>query len=171
MTRIQKILTLVAFAFATLPAFAQMQIGYCNTDSIIVKMPEYQNAMTQLEALSATYQAELQEMESEISAKMQNAQVNRSTWTDLRLQREADEINTLQASLQNYAQEAQQDLRVKEIEYLTPVLEKLQEAVDYVGTEQGYDYVLDASVSRGVVIFKKDDHDISNDVLTHLGIL
>lgn len=171
MKRIQRLLTVVAFMLAAAPAFAQLNVGYCNTDSIIVKMPEYQTAMAQLEALSAQYRQEIQDLRAEITSKIQNAQANRSTWTQLRLQKEAEEIQTMQNSLEAYQQEAQQDLMTQERALLEPVVEKLQEAVNSVGTENGYDYILDSSVSRGVVIFRKDSHDISQKVLAKLGLI
>ncbi len=171
MKGIQKLLTVVVMAIATVPAFAQVNIGHCNTDSILVKMPEYQTAMSELEALSAQYQGDLNDMQTEVSSRVQTAQANRGSWSELRLRREAQEIDQLQTSMEEFAREAQQDLATQERTKLAPIINKLQEAIDKVGAEQGYDYILDSSPNRGVVIFRNKSRDVTNEVLAALGLL
>lgn len=176
MKRITKLLTVVALALAAVPAIAQetpvsvtINLGHCNTDSILMIMPEYKTAMAELEAVQAQYEVELQEMQSEIKTKAEALQANGATYSALRVQKERSEIATLTENLQAYAQTAQQDLGVQEQAKLGPVLKKLQEAINQVGKDKGYDYILDTA--RGTVIFKNDARDITNDVLAVLGLI
>lgn len=171
MKRIFKILTITAMFMSAAPAMAQMNIGHCNTDSVLVLMPEYKTAMAELQNLQTQFENEIAEMRSELEVKAQSIETNSATWTPLRVQKEQSELQTSYNRLQNYAQQAQQDLGAKEQELLTPVLQKLQEAINAVGTEKGLDYILDSSRGRGTVIFKKESRDISNAVKTKLGIL
>ncbi len=175
MKRITKLFTLVALVFAAMPSFAQMKIAHVNSDSILVKMPEYQSAMTELEALQAQYQNDIADMRAEIGTLIQTAQANGQSWSTLRLRQAESEVQDKQTKLQEFAMQAQQDLQQQEVALLRPVYEKLYAAIDAVGAAGGYDYVLDASRNqlgqRDIVLFGKKGNDISNLVLTELGLI
>ncbi len=175
MKRITKLFTLVAFVLAAAPMFGQLNIAHVNSDSILIKMPEYQSAMTQLQALQSQYETDIQDMRAEIATLLQTAQTQGSSWSTLRLRQAEEELQDKQQKLQEFAMQAQQDLQSQEVALLQPVYAKMYAAIDAVGAAQGYDYILDNSVSpignRDVVLFGKNDHDVSNLVLTELGLI
>jgi outer membrane protein len=67
-------------------------------------------------------------------------------------------------------QSAQQELQSKEVELITPVLEKLQNAIDEVAAEMKVSYVLDASQSKGMVIYSKGGTNLMSAVKLKLGM-
>lgn len=170
MTRIFKLIAFIGVMAAT-PAFGQMNIGHLDTDSVLTLMPEYKTAMQELETLRAQYTKEIEDMQTELQSRAAALEANSASWTALRVQKERQDLEKMFQNIQEYAQQAEQMLRAREQELLTPVLQKLQDAVNAVGKEKGFNYILNSSASRGIVIFKGDTGDISADVKAKLGIL
>lgn len=171
MKRFFQLLTLSAFTLLATPSFGQLSIGHCNTDSILVQMPEYSAAMEQLRQLEAQYNSEIEEMQTEIQTLAEDLQARASSMTPLMQQKRQADLQNMYQAMQSYAQQADRDLGTKEQELLTPVVQKLQDAVNAVGKAKGLNYILDSSRSRGVVIYKDGGNDISTDVKKELGIL
>ena len=57
--------------------------------------------------------------------------------------RRMQEIQDIQARIDNFVQVAQQDVQKKQQELLMPIQEKLQKAIKDVGAENGYTYIVD----------------------------
>ena len=56
-------------------------------------------------------------------------------------------------------------------EVLEPILIKLQDAIEAVGKENGYDYILNAdNFSGGVILYKKPGDDVTALVKAKLGM-
>ena len=65
---------------------------------------------------------------------------------------------------------AQEDLQNKQVELLTPIIERATTAVQNVAKANKFTYILDASESKAVVIFAQDGEDIMDKVKKELGI-
>ena len=63
----------------------------------------------------------------------------------------------MEQSIRQYQAHAQQDLQKKEIELLKPITEKAKAAILKVGSNQGFDYVLDSSQGQGVIMASGKD--------------
>lgn len=172
MKRIFRILTVAVMLMSATPALAQMNIGHCNTDSVLISMPEYDAVMTQLESVQTQHENMIAEMRAEIQEAAARVEAgSQNGWTPLRIQQAQQSIQENVTKLQEYAQAAQTDINEQERQLLQPVLQKLQDAIDAVGEEKKLDYILDSSAGRGTVIFKNKSRDITNDVKAKLGII
>ena len=109
-------------------------------------------------------------MNAELEKGAQTLQANAGTWTELRQRQEQQRLQEMYNNIQQYMQSAQQELQSKEIELITPVLEKLQNAIDEVATESKVAYVLDASQSKGMVIYAKGGMNLMAAVKVKLGM-
>lgn len=109
-------------------------------------------------------------MNAELEKGAQTLQANAGTWTELRQRQEQQRLQEMYNNIQQYMQSAQQELQSKEIELITPVLEKLQNAIDEVATESKVAYVLDASQSKGMVIYAKGGMNLMPAVKVKLGM-
>ncbi len=163
-----KVLALVAMTSA--PSLGQSLIGHLNVDSLLVEMPSYKQVMTDLQTEQAKFEAEAQEMQSELEKGAQTLQANAGTWTELRQRQEQQRLQEMYNAIQEYMQSAQQQLQALEIEKITPVLEELQSAIDSVAAEKKVAYVLDASQSKGMVIYSKGGLNLMSAVREKLGM-
>ena len=163
-----KVLALVAMTAA--PALGQSLVGHINVDSLLVEMPDYKKVMEALQAEQAKFENEAKEMNAELEKGAQTLQANAGTWTELRQRQEQQRLQEMYNNIQQYMQSAQQELQSKDIELITPVLEKLQNAIDAVAAEKNVAYVLDASQSKGMVIYAKGGMNLMSAVKVKLGM-
>ena len=142
-----------------------LKIGHVDSASIMEIMPERVKVEQDLQA----YAAELQAMGAEYQSKIQDYQANQATMSNLIRQSKEKEIVDLETRIQEFQGSADMALQSKQVELITPLIEKVQNAVNAVGKEKGFTYILDKAA--GVVVFIGDNAiDITADVKAKLGL-
>lgn len=159
---------LIAALLVASASSAQSIVAHVNVDSLLVQMPEYKLAQEALQAEQAKFELEAKEMNAELEKGAQALQANAATWTELRQRQEQTRLQEMYNNIQEYMQQAQGQLQQKEVELITPVLEKLQAAINVVAEIKKFSYVLDASQSKGQVVYAKGGINIGGDVRAYL---
>lgn len=168
MKQLKTILLATALCIGTLSfTQAQSKVAHINTQELIQAMPEYKNAMTELESLSKTYQTDFQAMGTEYQNTVKQYEAEVNTKTAEENQKRAVELQEKQQRIQQFQADAQKDLGAKQEELIKPVSEKAKAAILKVSRAQGFDYVLDSSL--GVAILT-DGKNLLDDVKKELGI-
>ena len=139
----------------------QVKLGYINSQELFVAMPERETAIEQLQGYVAELENQLELIQVELNNKMQEYTKNLATYTDAIRTMKENEINGLNARLQESNQIAEQELQRLQAELLSPVFEKLNEAVEKVAKDNGITVVFDTAA--GSMLY----HDVSTmiDVL------
>ena len=150
-------------------AQAQVKIAHVNTAEILDAMPDKGKAEKDLEKYYNDLQSQLQTMAQEYQTKMQDYEANQSTMSNLVKQSKEKEIIDIQNRIQTFQANAEQDFESKRAELLKPILDKIQNAINAVGKEKGYTYVLDLATGAAVYV-GTDAIDATNDVKAKLGI-
>lgn len=153
---------------ATTFANAQTKVAHIASQELIESMPEYKTAMSQLEKLQNTYDAEIKSMLTEASNTMKRYQSEADTKTEEENAKRANELQMTERTIGEYRQNAMKDLQKKEMELLKPVYEKARLSVQKVARAKGYNYVLDSTTGTGVIM--ADGYDLMPDVKKDLGI-
>ena len=159
---------LIAALLVASASSAQSIVAHVNVDSLLVQMPEYKLAQEALQAEQVKFESEAKEMNAELEKGAQALQANAATWTELRQRQEQTRLQEMYNNIQEYMQQAQSQLQQKEVELVTPVLEKLQAAINAVAETKKFSYVLDASQSKGQVVYAKGGINIGGDVRAYL---
>ena len=150
-------------------AQAQVKIAHVNTAEILDAMPDKAKAEKDLEKYYGELQGQLETMAKEYQAKMQDYEANQATMSNLVKQSKEKEIIDIQNRIQQFQANAEGEFEKKRAELLSPILEKIQNAINSVGKEKGYTYVLD--LATGAAVFVGDDAvDATKDVKGKLGI-
>ncbi len=145
-----KILT-KAFLFIALLVFGgaasaqSLKIGYIDSNEIMGLMPERDSVEVNLMKFQQQLENELKVMGAEYQKKITDYQNNMATMSNLIKQSKEKEIQDLQARIQEFQQSADQEFSDKRTELLTPVIDKVKKAIDDVGKEQSYTFILDAA--------------------------
>ena len=158
------VLTLGATSFTN----AQSKIAHIASQELIESMPDYKAAMSQLEKLQNTYDAEIKTMLTEASNTMKRYQSEAETKTEEENAKRASELQTTERTIAEYRQNALKDLQKKEMELLKPIYEKARVSVQKVARAKGFQYVLDSTTGTGVIM--ADGYDLMPDVKKDLGI-
>lgn len=153
---------IVILLFALLPcfAFAQNKFGHINTQELISLMPERDSIETQLANLAKTYEDEMLKMREEYFAKIQQFQENAETMAPSIKEARQSELMEMEQRITTFQQTAQADIQKQQETLFGPVIQKIRDAINAVGTENGYTYIFDTATQ--VVLYQGTD---ANDVL------
>ena len=150
-------------------AQAQVKIAHVNTAEVLEAMPERTAAEKSMESYYNELQSQLQTMATEYQNKMQDYEANQATMSNLVKQSKEKEIVDLQNRIQQFQANAESEFEARRSELLKPILDKIQNAINTVGKEKGYTYVLD--LATGAAVYVGDDAvDCTKDVKAKLGI-
>ena len=147
---------------------AQAKIGYIQSQELLSVMPEVIGANKKIETYAKTYEDQIAQMTADYKKKVQYYQTNEKTMTDAIKEVKVKEIQDLQKRIEDFNQKAQGAVEKKRQDLLKPILEKADKAIKAVATENGYDYVFDASI--GSLLHANPAHDLLPKVKVKLGI-
>ena len=170
MNKLFKVLFLgVALFVMSGVANAQVKIAHVNSAEVLDAMPDKAKAEKNLEKYYGELQSQLETMAKEYQTKMQDYEANQATMSNLVKQSKEKEILDLQNRIQQFQANAENEFEAKRAELLKPILDKIQNAINTVGKEKGYTYVLD--LATGAAVYVSDDAiDATNDVKAKLGV-
>lgn len=161
----KKILFVLALV---LPMLASAQkYAHVNADELFMLMPELQTVSARLDSLNRQYEDLLVTMQEELQRKAQDYESKAATMTDAMRQIQEEELGTMQQRLQTTYQTAQQDIAQKRQEYIAPVQERMLNAIQEVGREQGFTYVFNSSA---MLYIDPSATDLMDAVKAKLGI-
>ena len=170
MKRVFKVLFLgVALFVMSGVAQAQVKIAHVNTADVLDAMPDKAKAEKSLEKYYGELQSQLETMAKEYQTKMQDYEANQATMSNLVKQSKEKEIIDLQTRITQFQANAENEFENKRAELLKPILDKIQNAINAVGKEKGYTYMLD--IATGAAVYVGDNAvDATKDVKSKLGI-
>lgn len=152
---------------------ASQKIGYTNVDYILSQMPETRVIETEIKTKEAQYQTLIQQKQKELQDKAANYQKNVATMSDVIRADMEKQLQGLQTNLQEFQQNAVQELQGKQQQLLAPVLEKIDKAIKEVAKENGYTFVLSTDISRElspVLLYTTEEYNITDLVFKKMGV-
>ena len=164
----KKLAILALFGLLTFNTFAQ-KLGHLDAQEILALMPEREKATEDYQEYAKGLESQLMSMQSEYQSEIQDYQDNEATYSDLVKQDKIAEIQGLEQRIGTFQQSAQESLQRKEVELLSPILEKLQNAINEVAEDGDYTYIFDNSTG-GMLLYSKESENISSLVKKKLGL-
>ena len=158
----------------TTPASGLTKIGYTNVDYVIGKLPESKVMQNQLEVTRAQLEKAIGETVKEAQEKYEAYQKNGANMTDVIRADKEKELSNLQTRIQEMQTNAQTSLQSKQQQLLEPILLKVNNAIQDVGKENGFLYILnmDAGANTTPIILYagSEDYAVTNLILRKLGV-
>lgn len=167
MKHLSSLITLLFVACSLTAINAQSKVAHIDTQKLISEMPEVIAAQAELEKLEKQYASELETSVKELQNKIQLYGGEAESQTDLTNQQRRQELESMQAGIQQFRENAAAELQKKTAEMMRPLYEKARAAIEKVSAAQAFDYVLDASPGGSVIIAK--GKDLYTDVKKELG--
>ena len=165
------VLAIVFVAFVN-QGLAQ-KIGYTNAETVLMQLPEAKTIEAEMKAFSAQLGKELENKQKEFDTKLKDYQaiVKTGTITPVVQEAKEKELQTLQQNYQEFQQKAEQEVQKKQQALLAPVFDKIQKAIDEIAKTENFDMIISTDVSGGapILLYAKEEHNITNKVITKLG--
>ena len=164
-----KKIALILLLIAPMSVLAQ-KFGHIKTQEILVAMPDYIKAQTDIQTMQKQYEDEIKRASDELTKKFtayQEEQANLPKNIQERRQKELQELSERGMQLQ---QDAQQQLQQSWMQMLEPIVNKIEEAIKAVGQEGGYTYIFDLNTTNIPYVSETLSVDVTAAVKTKLGI-
>ena len=166
----KKLIILSVLLLASTFSFAQLKIGYIDSDAIMDNLPDVQDARQKLDALIQEWQSELTKLESDWKTKYDDYEKRKLIMTDqLRSETEASLVQ-LETQIAQYREKkfgTNGELFQKQDELMKPVQNKIFVALKEIAVADDYDYVFDRSGDI-MILFAKENYDLTSQVLEKL---
>ncbi len=148
------------------------KFGYVDSGAILEAMPEVKEAESNLEALGKQLQAKGEKMMQDFQLKYQDLQrrVQAGDITPKDQEAEGVALEAERNKIVQYDQDMQQQLAEKRESLLTPILDKVKDAINVIAKENNYTYIFDGSPGVGVILYADESTDVTGLVKKKLGI-
>ena len=159
------ILTLALASFA----FADVKIGYVDSNEIMSNFDEVRQVQADLEKEQRRLESEFNELVFGLDSLKQDYDRQRLLMSDTRRNEKENEIANKEKSVQKFQLDKfgpEGEIYRIQNELLKPVLAKIDAAIQKVGSERGYDFILDAM--SGALLYALDSHNLTEDVMDEL---
>ena len=164
-----KKIALLLLLIAPMSVFAQ-KFGHIKTQEILVTMPEYTKAQTDIDTMRKQYEDDMKRISDDLAKKYtayQQEQANLPKNIQERRQKELQELN--ERGMQ-YQQDAQQNLEKSWMEMMQPIAKRVDDAVKAVGQEGKYTYIFDLSTTNIPYVSETLSTDVTASVKAKLGL-
>lgn len=165
------IMITLCFGFLALSASAQ-KFGYVNSAQVMSLLPEVKEANSSLEVFQKQYEARLKSMIEDYQKQGMALQtkVQQGEIAPKQQDEEAKKLQALETEIGALEQEMRQKVAEKQESLIAPIIQKMQDAIDGVAAEGGYQYIFDASPGNGILLYAQESLNITTMVMTKMGI-
>ncbi|PIY09852.1 MAG: hypothetical protein COZ18_07185 [Flexibacter sp. CG_4_10_14_3_um_filter_32_15] len=172
MKKIFLLFTLFAF-MASLQA-QDVKIGYTSAYLILPHVPEYMKAQDSLKKTEAKLTSTLMEKQKDFEAKVAKFEADSESGNEIPvlLQTRARDLQKMQQEIQQDREMYSQELQKMQSKLQTPILKRVKAAIEEVGKENGYTFILSSQDGMGQdnFLFSTNKIDVTLLVLNKLGV-
>ncbi len=161
---------LILCAALLFPIFAGAQshkIGIVDSQKVLSEMPEMKSMQAELDNLAKKYEDTLVQLQKEFQTKYQDFVKEQETMVESIKSRKQQELEDLSKRIQDLNNVAQQDMQKKQVELFAPIQTKLREAINKVGNDGGFTYIMDSSQ---MLYVGNGSEDVTSLVKSKLGL-
>ena len=165
-------LTLFCLALtASMTSLQAQKFGHLNVGNLLSSMPEAASADKSLETYQTQLVAKGEEMALALKTDYEtfSAAVQQGTKTQAQIQEKQQQLQREQEKIAAYEQKVMQDLTKRREELLAPLLDRVNNAIQEVGKENGFTFIFDSSIYNAVM-FAEDSTDVDGLVRAKLGL-
>ena len=150
-------------------ALADIKIGYVDSNEIMNNFDEVRQVQADLEKEQRRLESEFNELVYSLDSLKQDFDRQRLLMSDSRRNEKENEIVNKEKSVQKFQLDKfgpEGEIYRVQNQLLKPVLAKIDAAIQKVGSERGYDFILDAM--SGALLYALDSHNLTEDVMDEL---
>jgi len=151
-----------------------VKIGYTSAYLILPHVPEYMKAQDSLKKTEAKLTSTLMEKQKDFEAKVAKFEADSESGNEIPvlLQTRARDLQKMQQEIQQDREMYSQELQKMQSKLQTPILKRVKAAIEEVGKENGYTFILSSQDGMGQdnFLFSTNKIDVTLLVLNKLGV-
>lgn len=166
----KRVLAIAVALIASISALSAQNYMTVDSEKIFTSLADYNSAIKEIETLSTTYQANVDKRFDEVQNLYDNYVTERNSLSAA--QRDARESAILKAEEEaNLYQETifstDGELMKRRVELISPIQQKVFDAIEKYAKANGYDLVLDTT-SNATILYKADNVDRTEAIIKML---
>ncbi|MCR9181381.1 MAG: OmpH family outer membrane protein [Flavobacteriaceae bacterium] len=159
----------ILFASASFEVHSQrgVTIGYIDMEYILENVPEYQEALTQLDGRVQRWRKDIEDQQKEIDNLKLNLSNERVLLTKELVEERQEDIKIKEDQLFEYQQNRfgpNGDLMIQKRQLVQPIQDQVFTAVQEIAGNRQYDFIFDKSADV-VMLYAAERNDISDQVI------
>lgn len=137
---------LLLLVIAPMTIFAQDKIAHINAQEIFSKMPELKDVESKLATKAETIKKNAAAIQAEYEAKVKEfSESNTDSLTQSILIDRQTQLENLEKRYQDFLQKSQTEFEQERVALMSPLEQKMRQAIKNVGDENNYTYILDSA--------------------------
>ncbi len=170
MKRVNVLLALLIASslFLGVNAQSKLKLAHVSSTELMKIMPGVDTVQKALEIYYTQLEDEVKAMVAEYQQKVADYQDKLPTMSQSLQKVKTEEIQDLQARIQRFQADAEEDYQKKQMELLQPIKDRVEKAIAEVAKENGYSYVFDSGL--GVLLYQDESDNIFELVKKKIGI-
>lgn len=161
-------------AFLTLgvinSAFAQLKIGYVDSQKILSSYKESIDAQKKLDAQNTKWQQEIQSMQQKLKDLQDQLNAQKLLLSDAKKEEKQREIQDNYLKIQQFQMKKwgqNGEMFQLNQKLMKPIIEQINKTITKIGQEEKFDYIFD-TVAGNIVYASKNQPDLTDKVLEEL---
>ena len=157
----------ILLVFVSGSAFAQLKLGYIDSQRILATYSEAVEAQKRLESETNKAGEEIKKMEDNLRLEQEKLEQQSLLLNEEKKRQKAQELQEMYLGIQQFGQEKQAELGRRQEELLKPIFDKINDVITKIGDSENYDFIFNGSVA-GNLVYAKEQYDLTDKVLEQL---
>lgn len=163
-------------AATTEKAQAQGKVGWVDLDRILAEYSEFKEAEELFRKDAAVWEAEFDSMQDVYFTKLEDYKKQQLILNEERRKQREDELRTMEQSVMEAKNRLEGQAEKRRAELTNPILQKIQEVVQGIATNEDYDFIFNASqiymtpagIQFAPIMYAKKKLDVTDRVFEEL---
>ncbi len=167
-----KKLLIFFIALAPIALVAQdLKLAYINSQEVFTAMPELSGIETQLTEKQEQITKNGQALIDEYNKKAEEFEAASATSSEAIKQDQMTQLQSIQQRYQMFLQNSQKEMEQLQEQLLSPINQKIHDAIQAIGAANNYTYIFDVSNMQSPIVYTHPSAiNITAEVKTRLGI-
>jgi len=168
--KIKSLLVSILAVFALSTHGLSQRIAYVDLNEVLSSMDDYNQAQEELDAIAEKWRQEINQDYDKIKGLYNKYQAEQVLLSDEAKSKQENEIMDLEKKVRDMQRKRfgpEGDLFRKREELVTPIQEKIFDAVEDYASERGYDFIFDKNSATGM-LFGNPRFDKTSDLINRL---
>ena len=162
-----KKIVLILSVLVSFSLSAQSKMAHVDSQKLLDSLPSYIKAEKELQKFQEDGLNDLAALEKQLNEAYAKLDAEKGNLTPTMLKIEQEKVMALEQRLQQTQNMLKQQLQALQSDYMQPILNRLQEAIEKVAVRNKIDYVLDVTN----LLYSKTGIDITREVKVELSKL